>query len=540
MTPIDFGAQLYQLLPAVFRERDNSLWDAEGKMLEAGDLARLLSAQGVLLDKIYRTLLQRLYDHFPDQADEDAEGLQRSCQSWLLPYIGQLLDVRLVSPDEAAQRAEVSNAVAWRQRKGTLVCIEQIAQAVGGFEVEVQEGWRCVITTPRIGDPLLPATYYGEATDIPSQAVPQLRARHPGLKAATLDLRRPSRAIVCDPNNPAARSTRFGDTLASWRQLNRHGIPCFPDSFQDVSARTVDVRTPDWRHGHVHPRRVQLHTPIPEGFCSAYAASVSWSSIKNETDYTDTHIEITSGEIEWNGLTLPLRCYKGLGKHPVKLNGVVDLEEPAVYRFENLWLNNRLDVKEGKVELYRCASRLTLVQTAETNHAVIEARECLFRRVEAAWGLVQLEYCTVLDRVVAECLNASDSIIPRPLKDRTDNDVPRGGCIRYSALPDIPSAEMISDGVPSMLRINGLGCSHEAAIFFNSEFGRPGCGVLHPATPITIRTGAEDGGEMGAYHGMRYNARQAAVLDKLQDFLPVGIEAMLIPDSTLSCTPPEL
>jgi hypothetical protein len=95
--PIDLGAQLYQLLPSVFRERDTTQWNAAGEIVRKGDLARLLSIDGELLDQIYRTLLQRLYDHFPDQAGEDAEGMQRSCQPWLLPYIGQLLDVKLVS-----------------------------------------------------------------------------------------------------------------------------------------------------------------------------------------------------------------------------------------------------------------------------------------------------------------------------------------------------------------------------------------------------------------------------------------------------------
>lgn len=537
--PMDLGAQLYQLLPAVFRERDNTQWDAQGKIVEKGDLARLLGVQGEVLDQIYRTLLQRLYDHFPDEADVDAEGMQRSCQPWLLPYIGQLLDVKLVSPDESRQRAEVSNAVAWRQRKGTLVCVEQIAQAVGGFEVEIQEGWRRVAATPRIGDPLLPATYYGEAAEVPSNAQPSVRARHPGLKAATLDLRRPSRAVQCDPNNPAARFSTFGVEEVSWRQLNRHAVPCFPNSFQDVSARTVDVRTPNWRRGHMHPRRVQLYIPPPDGLCSAHAKSMSWAAIKNETDYVDEFLEITTGETEWNGLTLPLRTYRGLTEEPLKLNGIVGLSQAAVYRFENLWLNNKLDVQAGKVELYRCASRLTLVQSVERALPVIEAKECLFRRVEAARGLMRLEYCTVLDRIIAERLDASDCILPRPRKDRPDNDVPEAGCIRYSVLPEIPDVEMISDGMPSELRINKLSCTHEKPVFFSDQFGEPGCGVLHPATPEAIVLGAEDAGEMGAYHGLRYSARQVAVLNKLKDYLPVSMEAVLIPDGTLVCPPPK-
>jgi hypothetical protein len=433
----------------------------------------------------------------------------------------------------------VSQAVAWRQRKGTLVCIEQIAQAVGGFEAEVQEGWRRVATTARVNDPLLPATYYGEAEDVPPNAAPSVRARHPGLKTVTPDLRwPPSRAVSCDADNPAARFSTLGEERASWRQLNRHGAPCFSGSFQDVSVRTVDVRTPDWRRGHIHPRRVLLYAPPPEGFCSANAESLAWSAIKDETEYEDEFVAITSGETRWNGLNLPLRTYRGLTEHPLKINGVLEFNEAAVYRFENLWLNNRLEVQAGKVEMDRCASRHTLVHTIQNDLPVIEARECLFRQAEAPGGLLQLEYCTVLVRALAQRVNASDCILPRPLKDQADNDVPEAGCIRYSALPEIPQSEMVSDGSPTGLRINWLTCADEEPIFFRHGFGEPGCGVLHPATPHTIAFGAEDRGEMGAYHGLRYSARRAAVLTKLKDYLPVGKEAVLIPDGTLTCPPP--
>ena len=63
-----------------------------------------------------------------------------------------------------------------------------------------------------------------------------------------------------------------------------------------------------------------------------------------------------------------------------------------------------------------------------------------------------------------------------------------------------------------------------------TTFGGPGCPVLHPATHAGIRFGAEDGGEIGAYHHRHYARRAAAVIDKLRDFLPAGIEPLLIVD----------
>jgi hypothetical protein len=61
--------------------------------------------------------------------------------------------------------------------------------------------------------------------------------------------------------------------------------------------------------------------------------------------------------------------------------------------------------------------------------------------------------------------------------------------------------------------------------------------VQHPSSPKTVRFGAEDGGEMGAYHQWLYSLQAEAVHDKLQDYLPVGMEAVLIPDTHLHQLP---
>ncbi len=66
-----------------------------------------------------------------------------------------------------------------------------------------------------------------------------------------------------------------------------------------------------------------------------------------------------------------------------------------------------------------------------------------------------------------------------------------------------------------------------------ARFGEAGYGVLHPATSESIRFGAEDRGEMGAYHHRHYALRDEAAIDKLSDYLPVGIEPVLIPDIRL-------
>ena len=70
-------------------------------------------------------------------------------------------------------------------------------------------------------------------------------------------------------------------------------------------------------------------------------------------------------------------------------------------------------------------------------------------------------------------------------------------------------------------------------VMFSTKFGERGCGVLHPATPEAIVHGAEDGTEMGAYHGDYLSLLADAIIEKLNDYLPLGKEAVVIPDTRL-------
>jgi len=547
MSAVNLTTVLYRQLPEVYRSRDNPRRNPDGSITAPGDLVKLLDSFGDLQGALYRTILQRYYDIFPDQESVDDEGLQRGCQPWVLPYLAQLLDVVPLSPLEEGQRTELADAVAWRQRKGTPAVAERIAEAVAGLEVELQEGWRMVAVTPHPGFALLPAPSFGERELVfegtVSAATPGLgpaRATHPGVPNGTVDLRRASRAVRSGPTDPTAQQTKFNGVEVMWRQAQRHGVPCFPGAFQDVSARTADVRTPDWRKGHVHPRRVVLHAAPFDGYF-APVATVQWADIRDAvlagTPLPEGHaLVLTTAD---DG-TVTLRARdQGI----VKVRGVIDLTVDRRWRFERIWFDNEFGISVGRVLLNGCAFRTLVSHVIGTANAVVEARACLFKNLLAPRGFVALEYCTVLERLVAEALTASDCILMRlPHKDlsEADTDVPRFGCIRFSRLPgELPDPPM-ADGVPSTLSVVEINCTFNAPVFVADVFGEAGCGVLHPATPRTIRFGAEDGGEMGAYHELRYTLREQAVLDKLSGYLPVGIEPVLVPDSSLVCAPPRV
>ncbi len=122
--------QLYALLPAVYRTRDQE----NGAPLQA--FMTVLAEQLALIDDN----LQQLY------ADEFIE----TCASWVIPYIGDLIGVNGVYQIDSAaygSRAEVANTIGYRRRKGTLLALEQVAMDVSGLPALGVEEFKRLITT---------------------------------------------------------------------------------------------------------------------------------------------------------------------------------------------------------------------------------------------------------------------------------------------------------------------------------------------------------------------------------------------------------
>jgi len=506
------GEALYHIVPALYRNRDT------------GDLKKYFDSSGLLLDQMHATLVQRLADNFPDNPIDGS----LACQDWLLPYFAELLDVRLVSPLVKGQRDEVANAVRWRQGKGTLRVIEEIAQAIGQLEVVMQEGWKRVGRTPRVNIPLIPATSYGYADDVP-ETPPSIATRHPGLPAMTPDFRCPSGAVSVSSSNPAAkRSTVDGDTHV-WRQASFHGSPCYPGSYEDVSLRTVDFRCGDWRVGHYHPNRILLYTVPPAGLFDPNAKGVLWSDPPSaaflkcidiiEGDHVTTYRNRTYGRDNY----VPVNVSRVIKLGQVVPGGVGDANVHT-WRFEGVNLLNTLEADSGRVELMDCAARKIEVHSIDETRPVITARNCVIKTLQAARGLSFLEYCTVLDGTMSENIRASDCIfLARIRKEHPGFIPPDTGCVRYSSI----TKHQVAGGM-RLVQV-----TRRTPVMFSTTFGERGCGVLHPATPKSIRHGAEDGGEMGAYHDKHLSLLAEAVVDKLHDYLPLGTEAVVIPDERL-------
>ena len=464
------GHQLWSLLPEVYRHRDTS-----------GALAATLDAWGELFDPFYATLEQRLADSFPDTATDGP-----STQDWILPYLADLVDARLLSPHAEGRRREVAGAVRWRQRKGTLPVVEEIAEAVGQTNVETQEGWRRVTVTPRLDVPMSPAPL------------------------VTPDLR---------------------------------DLPPPPGSSSDISRRTVDLRTPDLGQGIFHPRRLLLFVPPPTGFFSLDTPRRLWWQA-----HEGGHLEIDPETGRYSGI--PERGSLLVIEAPFP----DVLADHRSARLEDLAVLDRVVSRGERLELRRVAIRHLEV---EGKGALLDATDCLFETVTVNGGTARLEHSTVLGPTDCARLQASDCLFAGPvtLADAatdTANDTANDTVGTAPTRADLPTSCIRYSRIPRGLApAPGSGVrwpanTHDLPVFFDfelrdpdgtlhrsTEFGRPGCGVLHPACPDSLRFGAEDGGEMGAYHHLRHTLQQAAVLAKLEDFLPIGIEAVLLPDAEL-------
>jgi len=493
------GRQLYNLLPEVYRTRDAERADQGDRR----DLAAYLDACGELLDRVRNTLDQRLADSFPE-----GEYAGRTAQSWLLPYFARLLDVQLLSPHVDGRRAEVADAVAWRQRKGTTASVEAIAEAVGQLEAEVHEGWQRVAVTPRVDMPQLPAVAFG-FDQAPDPLNPLEAAKHPALPTATPDFRWIGRAVQTESRHPLARRTRFPAGAVYWRQANSQALPCFPGSFEDPSRRTVDLRTPSWNRGHYHPRRVLLFVPPPTGFFTFDQIELTWGNRAEQVD--DSTLE-------------DIREVRPRPDEDGVLPVVTITNSPPAFgedmlRITDLNFNGTLTITAGRVELERVAARRIVIQSTDTEEPVLDARNCLFKRIAAPDGLVRLEACTVRERLECSRLQArahSDILtLPKNVLQRAEVT---------TVEPTFFDFEVCAEG----------------GVLSAKDWGVPGYAVLHAATPEILCTGAEDGGEMGAYHHLKHCLQAAALLTKLEEYVPVGLEAALIPDPRLLSLPPTI
>jgi hypothetical protein len=136
---IYFADKLWKLLPAVYRVEDTDKFDANGPLRE------MTLRIGATAAEIRRNI-DRLWE---DQSIE-------TCDDWVIPYLADLLDTRLVyGLDASGQRLDVANTIDYRRRKGTLGVIEQVANDITQWDVKAVEFFRSLARTRHGLDPAI-------------------------------------------------------------------------------------------------------------------------------------------------------------------------------------------------------------------------------------------------------------------------------------------------------------------------------------------------------------------------------------------------
>jgi hypothetical protein len=177
--------------------------------------------------------------------------------------------------------------------------------------------------------------------------------------------------------------------------------------------------------------------------------------------------------------------------------------------------------------------RVSPEATATVEDSVIDA--CAITSVayashddpNAAGGELRLDGVTVIGKVRATVMRmVSNSIIaaqraavdPWPVSVLADRR--QEGCVRFSWIPRearVPRRHRCQPNVndPS---------SHVAPSFRSVRYGTPTYARLAARTPDEIRRGADDEGEMGAYHAQHEPQRETNLRIRLREYLRVGLE----------------
>jgi len=141
-----------------------------------------------------------------------------------------------------------------------------------------------------------------------------------------------------------------------------------------------------------------------------------------------------------------------------------------------------------------------------------------------AGGALTLQGSTVIGKVHSTLLGlVSNSILWAALaagdawKAPLWADRRQEGCVRFSYLP-------IGSITPRRYESVEEARGTPGPLFSSLRYGDPAYGKLLPETADLVRRGADDGGEMGAFHFLLAPQRETDLRVRLQEYLPVGME----------------
>ncbi len=281
-----YANRLWQLLPGVYRAQDSA-----GSSL-TGPLQELVTRIGAQVAVVRRSI-DRLW------ADQSIE----TCDDWVIPYIGGLLDTNLVNGlDPAAQRLDVAKTIHYRRRKGTVAILEELARDVTNpWDAHLVEGFRRLSRTRHNLDPPVGTARLSAALPVacPGSAAaanppdPSGLLSHEGLIGAltgTLaggfaDLRSLHGAALAD--SPFDEFFHTADLRLGQGAVGRYGIPKLIVFLWRLRSFTVAGGTPVKINACANQyvfdptgRNVQLFLPEPppktDDFADLWTSATEW------------------------------------------------------------------------------------------------------------------------------------------------------------------------------------------------------------------------------------------------------------------------
>ncbi|HWF08925.1 MAG TPA: hypothetical protein VG297_10710 [Bryobacteraceae bacterium] len=146
----------------------------------------------------------------------------------------------------------------------------------------------------------------------------------------------------------------------------------------------------------------------------------------------------------------------------------------------------------------------------------------------SAGGALTLQGCTVVGNAHASLLPlVSNTIFWAAISPRDAWATPliadrrQEGCVRFSFLPAGAKTPRRFECVEEVL-------AGPQPVFFTTRYGAAGYSKLLPDTPDAIRRGADDGGEMGAFHFVLAPLRESDLRVRMEEFIPAGLEFGII------------
>jgi hypothetical protein len=173
--------------------------------------------------------------------------------------------------------------------------------------------------------------------------------------------------------------------------------------------------------------------------------------------------------------------------------------------------------------------------------SILDAGDEAALAVDAGASRVDVQSTTVLGRLEARVLDAGNSL----LVGRATAARRQEGCVRFTYLapgsatgrryrcqPDLAvetarTAAEDADAIFEPLEEEAVR-DRVVPVFSAEDYGHPAYAQLAPTCPLELRTGAEDGAEMGAFRFLLQPQREANLRASLAEYLRFGLEAGLL------------